>query len=218
MGKAQDVRETVEEELGRDRLLDAGGITVIDVNGVVALNGTVPSYPQYVQAAEAAGRVTGVTHVHNHLEVVLPPDNYRDDAMLTTAANNTLAASTAVPGGVEATAKNGNITLTGSVEYDSQREAAESAVSGLTGVRDVRDEIDLVFDVDAAEVNRLVNEALHSQTEPADGSSVVAIASGNTVMLSGRVRTQAQRDAIVSAAWRGHAVMAVIDDALQITD
>jgi hypothetical protein len=42
-------------------------------------------------------------------------------------------------------------------------------------------------------------------------------ATGNTVMLSGRVRTQAQRDAVVGAAWRGHAVMAVIDDALQIT-
>ena len=218
MGKAKDVRETVEEELGRDRLLDAGGITVINVNGDVALNGTVPSYPQYVQAAETAGRVTGVNHVHNHLEVVLPPDNYRDDAMLTTAANNTLAASAAVPGGVEATAKNGNLTLTGSVKYDTQREAAESAVSGLTGLRHVTDEIDLVFDVDQDDVNRLVNEALHPRTEPPDNSSVVAIASGNTVMLSGRVRTQEQRDAVVSAAWRGHGVMAVIDDALQITD
>jgi osmotically-inducible protein OsmY len=218
MGKAKDVLETVEEELGRDRLLDAGGITVINVNGDVALNGTVPSYPQYVQAAETAGRVTGVTHVHNHLEVVLPPDNYRDDAMLTTAANNTLAASAAVPGGVEATAKNGNLTLTGSAKYDSQREAAESAVSGLTGLRHVTDKIDLVFDVDADDLNRLVREALHRQTEPPDDSSVVAIASGNTVMLSGRVRTQEQRDAVVSAAWRGHGVMAVIDDALQITD
>jgi osmotically-inducible protein OsmY len=52
---------------------------------------------------------------------------------------------------------------------------------------------------------------------PPGDSSVVAVATGNTVMLSGRVRTQAQRDAVVGAAWRGHAVMAVIDDALQTT-
>jgi len=45
---------------------------------------------------------------------------------------------------------------------------------------------------------------------------VVARASGNTVMLGGRVRTRAQRDAVVAAAWQGHAVMAVIDE-LQIT-
>ena len=52
--------------------------------------------------------------VRNHLEVLLPPENYRDDAMLTTAANNTLAANVAVPDGVEATTRNGNtVTLTG---------------------------------------------------------------------------------------------------------
>jgi hypothetical protein len=37
--------------------------------------------------------------------------------MATTAANNALAASTAVPEGVEATARNGNLTLTGAVKY-----------------------------------------------------------------------------------------------------
>ena len=217
MGKAKDVREAVEKELGRDRLLHAGGITVINVNGKVALNGTVPSYPQYLQAAETARHVAGVTGVRNHLQVVLPPEDYRDDAMLTTAANNALAASAAVPEGVEATAKDGNLTLTGSVKYGSQREAAESAVSGLTGVRAVSDETDLVFDVDPDEVNRLISEALRRHAVPPDDSSVVAIASGNTVMVSGRVRNQKQRDAVVGAAWRGHAVMAVIDDALQIT-
>ena len=32
--------------------------------------------------------------MHNHRGVALPPGDYRDDAMLTTAANNALAAST----------------------------------------------------------------------------------------------------------------------------
>jgi len=64
---------------------------------------------------------------------------------------------------------------------------------------------------------RCYSEALRCHAVPPDDSSVVAIASGNTVMVSGRVRTQEQRDAVVGAAWRGHAVMAVIDDALQIT-
>ena len=82
--------------------------------GKVALNGAVPSYPQYLRAAEAARRVVGVTGVRNQLQVVLPPEDYRDDAMLTTAANNALAASAAVPEGVEAMAKDGNLTLTGS--------------------------------------------------------------------------------------------------------
>ena len=80
----------------------------------------------------------------------------------TTAANNALAASTAVPEGVEATAKNGNLTLTGAVKYPSQCAAAESAVGGLTGVRNINNEIGFVFDVDPADVNPLVRQALDS--------------------------------------------------------
>ena len=216
MGKAKDIREAVEEELSHDRLLDAAGITVRNLDGSVALTGTVASYQQYLEAAEAARRVTGVTRVHNHLEVVLAPGDYRDDAMLTTAANNALAASATAPEGVEATAKNGNLTLTGAVKYLSERSAAELVVSGLTGVRNIKDEIQLVFDVDPADVNGLVREALDCHRVPPDNSRVVARASGNTVMLGGRVRTRAQRDAVVAAAWRGHAVMAVIDE-LEIT-
>jgi osmotically-inducible protein OsmY len=80
----------------------------------------------------------------------------------------------------------------------------------------VKDEIQLVFDVDPADVNRLVRGALDSHRVPPDNSHVVARASGNTVMLGGGVRTRTQRDAVVAAAWRGHAVMAVIDE-LEIT-
>ena len=69
---------------------------------------------------------------------------------------------------------------------------------------------------DPAYVNRLVTEALDCHRVPPDDSHVVARASGNTVMLGGRVRTRAQRDAVVAAAWQGHAVMAVIDE-LEIT-
>ncbi len=216
MGDARDIREAVEEELSRDLLLDAAGITVRNVNRNVALSGTVPSYPQYRQAAEAARRVAGVSSVHNHLKVVLPPGDYRDDAMLTTAASNALAASTAVPEGVEATARHGNLTLTGAVKYPSQRAAAESAVAGLTGVRNISNEIGFVFDVAPGDVNALVKDALEEHAGPLDDSRVVTGISGNTVTLIGHVRTQAQRDAVVRAAWRGHAIMAVVDQ-IEIT-
>ena len=37
-------------------LVDASDITIKNMNGDVALNGTVPSYPQYRKAAAAARR------------------------------------------------------------------------------------------------------------------------------------------------------------------
>ena len=81
MGKTKDIREAVEAELAFDPLVDATGITVKNLNGDVALNGTVPSYPQYLEAAAAAQRIAGVKNVYNHLEVVLPPGDDRDDAL-----------------------------------------------------------------------------------------------------------------------------------------
>ena len=92
MGTTKDIRDAVEAELAFDPLVDDADIHVVNINGDVALNGTVPSYPPYLEAA-AAQRVAGVRNVHNHLQVVLPDQDYRDDAMLTTAANNALAST-----------------------------------------------------------------------------------------------------------------------------
>jgi len=212
MGKTQDIREAVEAELRYDPLIDPADISVANINGDVALNGTVPSYPQYLEAAAAAQRVTGVKNVHNHLEVVLSDDDYRDDAMLTTSANNALTLNITVPDGVEATAVDGNVTLTGVVAYGKQREAAELAVSGLTGVRNVRDDIDISNDADPVDVTVLVQAALDRNALIADDSDVVADTKGNSVTLTGQVRTWAEHDAAVGAAWMADGVFEVRDD------
>ena len=216
MGKTKDIRVAVEEELRFDPLVDPADIAVRNINGDVALNGTVPSYPQYLEAAVAAQRVGGVKNVHNHLEVVLPPGDYRDDAMLTTAANNALAANITVPDGVEATAHDGNVELTGTVRHGPERAAAELAVAGLTGVRKVRDDIVIGCDADPADVAGLVQDALDRYALIADDSDLGVYTSGNTVTLTGHVRTWAEHDAVVGAAWMASGVSDVRDD-LEIT-
>jgi osmotically-inducible protein OsmY len=212
VGKTKDIREAVEAELDFDPLIDDGAITVKNMSGEVALNGTVPSYPQYQEAASAAQRVQGVTSVHNHLEVVLPPESYRDDAMLTTMANNALTANISVPAAVEAVASNGNITLSGTVRYGSERAAAELAVAGLTGVRNVQDEIDIAWDADPVDVTLSVQEALDRNALILDDSDVTVDADGNTVNLSGHVRTWAEHDAAIDAAWMTSGVYNVQDN------
>jgi osmotically-inducible protein OsmY len=216
MGTIKDVRHGVEAELEFDPLVDDADIHVVNINGDVALNGTVPSYPQYLEAAAAAQRVVGVRNVHNHLQVVLPDEDYRDDAILTTVANNALALNVTVPDGVEATALDGNLTLTGAVEYGRQRKAAELAVAGLAGVRNVKDDIDISYDADPVDVTWLVQDALDRNALVDDGSDVSVDTSGNTVTLRGHVRTWAERDAVVGAAWMAGGVMQVRDD-LDIT-
>jgi osmotically-inducible protein OsmY len=212
MSKTSDIKDAVQAELEFDPLVDTTNITVKNLDGDVALNGTVPSYPQYQEAAAAARRVSGVKHVHNHLMVQLPDADYRDDVQLTTAANNALAWDATVPDGVEVTARDGNLTLTGLVMYGSQRLAAERAVSSLLGVRNVKDEIDVSYDSDPVDVAVLVDDALDRNAVFYDDSDVEVTVTGNTVSLDGHVRTWAEHDAAVGAAWMASGVYAVIDD------
>jgi osmotically-inducible protein OsmY len=211
MSSTKDIREAVEAELTFDPLVDASDINVKNINGDVALNGTVPSYPQYLEAAIAAQRITGVKHVHNHLSVELASDYYRDDVQLTTAANNALTLNVTVPAGIEATARDGNLTLTGDVDYGSQRAAAELAVGGLIGVRNVKDEIVINFSADPGDVTLLVQDALDRNALILDDSDVEVGTAGSTVTLTGHVRTWAEHDAAIGATWMANGVSEVID-------
>jgi VCBS repeat-containing protein len=211
MGKTKDTLAAVEDELFFDPLVDSSGIRVENMDGSVALHGTVPSYPQYLEATAAARRVAGVTSVYNHLEVVLPPGDERDDPLLTTTANNALELDITVPGTVKAAAHDGDITLTGTVHYGYQRTAAESRVSGLTGVRNVKDDILITWDADPVDVTIAVQGALDRNALIPDDSDVVIDTDGNTVTLTGHVRTWAEHDAVLHAAWMTAAVAKIYD-------
>jgi len=216
MGTTKDVRAAVEKELGFDPRVDSAHIDVGNIGGDVALTGTVPSYPQYRAAAAAAWRIADVIGVHNHLEVVLPEENYRDDVELATAANNALAQNVTVPDNVEATASDGDITLTGTVTYGTERAAAEAAVAGLVGVRNVIDNIDISYLIDPVNVDLHVQQALDRLALVPDGSDVTAETKDGIITLTGHVRTWAEHDAVLDAAWMALGVVDVRDD-LQIT-
>ena len=216
MAKTKDVRAAVEAELGFDPLVDSADITVMNIGGNVNLTGTVPSYPQYLEAAAAARRVAGVATVDNNLEVMLPDGDFRDDAKLTTAANNALAANVTVPDSVEATAEDGNIALTGTVSYGTERAAAETAVSGLIGVRNVRNDVDISYIIDPVDVDVHVQQALERSALVPDGSDVTTETKDGIITLSGHVRTAAEHDAVVGAATMAVGVIDVRDN-LEVT-
>ena len=216
MSTTQDVRAAVEKELSFDPMVDSAKITVRNINGEVTLTGTVPSYPQHQEAAAATRRVAGVTGVHNHLEVTLPDSDYRDDVKLATAANNALAQNVTVPDSVEATAEDGNIFLTGTVSYGTERAAAEAAVAGLAGVRNVSNDIEISYVIDPIDVDLHVQEALDRSAMLPDGSDVKTDTKDGVITLTGHVRTWAEHDAVVGAALMARGVIDVRDH-LEIT-
>jgi osmotically-inducible protein OsmY len=148
MSQTKDISAAVIDDLTFDPDVDASHITVENRDGEVVLAGSVSSYPQYLQAAAVARRVAGVTDVHNHLEVALPPGDHRDDSRLAAMANDALTLDRSEAVGVEATAKNGDVTLSGAVRHGAERAAAEAMIAGLTGVRSVTNDIQVRADAD----------------------------------------------------------------------
>ena len=143
MGTDRNIRDEVHKELVSDPLIDADDIVIEVVNGAVSLTGTVPSQAQCAEAAAAAHRVAGVTGVDNLLAVALPSGDFGDDAAMAQLANQALATNRAVPDGVQATAREANIFLTGTVSHDAQRVAAENTVAGVAGVVSITNEIEV---------------------------------------------------------------------------
>jgi osmotically-inducible protein OsmY len=141
MDASRDIRAAVCEELRVDPLIDTDDIEVKVFDGDVSLNGTVPSQAQRSEAAVAARRAGGVTTVHNLLDVALPSQDWGDDAALAQLVNQALTADAAVPEGIRAGARGGNVVLTGMVSSSSQRIAAENAAAGTGGVLSVINKI-----------------------------------------------------------------------------
>jgi osmotically-inducible protein OsmY len=141
MGASREIRAAVSEELRVDPLIDTDDIEVKVFDGDVSLNGTVPSQAQRSEAAVAARRAGGVTTVHNLLDVALPSQDWGDDTALAQLVNQALAADAAVPEGIRAGAREGNVVLTGMVSSSSQRVAAENAAAGCGGVLSVINKI-----------------------------------------------------------------------------
>ena len=187
MGKTKDTRAAVEDELMFDPLVDSSGIQVANVGGDVA-------------------------GVRNHLEVALPPGDKRDDPLLAAAANNALVLNITVPDGVEAVVRDGNVALAGTVRYGYQLTAAEATVAALTGVRNVKDEIEVSRDADPVDVTVAVQGALDRNALVPDDSDVAVGTDGSAVTLTGHVRTWAEHDAVLDAAWMTPAVYDVYDE------
>lgn len=131
------VRAQLEWELA----LDAVHIDVQVHDGIVALNGQVSSCLQRWVAEHATRRVPGVRGMTSEIGVALPVSSRPSDADIARSAHNMLQWITLLPTGcIQVAVVDGWITLSGSVRWDYQKQAAAAAVRyvvGATGVTDL---------------------------------------------------------------------------------
>ena len=216
VSKTKDVRAAVDAELGFDPLVDAADITVRNIAGDVTLTGTVPSFPQYLEAAAGRPAVAGVTGVHNNLMVVLSERDYRDDVRWpprrTTRSRPTSPCRTAWRRLLRTTPTSGPDPASDGTELS----AAEAVVAGLAGVRSVSNDIEISYSCHLVEVDLHVQQALDRAALVPDYSDVTADTKDGIITLTGHVRTWAEHDAVFGAALMARGVIN-INDELQVT-
>ena len=204
-----DIRRDVEDELRWDPDIDATDIAVAVNNGVVALTGFVRSYSQRTQAERDAKRVAGVLGVANDIEVRLPVVDQRPDPDIVRDAVSALKSELPYSSeNIKVIAKDGKITLEGTVEWNYARERAESAVKRIRGVKGVTNSITLKPKVAPYEVRRKIEDAFRRSAE-IDASRVTVEANGSEVILRGTVKSWAEREEAERAAWAAPGVTKV---------
>jgi osmotically-inducible protein OsmY len=203
------IQHDVLEELRWDPRLQPNEIGVAVKAGIVTLSGWVDSYLKKWTAEEAALGVNGVLAVANEIEVRLPIDAERTDADIAAAALYALEWDANVPlDQVKVAVSDGWVSLTGEVDKQHQREAAERAVSRLLGVRGVSNHITLRAAPMPDDLKQRIEKALVRSAQ-FDAQRISVELQGSKVILKGTVRSWAELKEAERVAYSAPGVTAV---------
>jgi osmotically-inducible protein OsmY len=101
--------------------------------------------------------------------------------------------------------------LSGSVNWNYQRQAAENEVRKLGGVKGVSNDITLASAVQAGDVRRRIQDALKRHAEVEADAVRVDVMDDGTVRIDGHVDNWSEMQAVERAVWSAPGVRRVED-------
>lgn len=195
-----DIHVAVSDELAWTPEL-AGSATVgVGVEkGIVTLYGHVENNVQRIAAKRAASQVRGVRAVVDDIEVTSSVWDYTE-ADVAGAVQNALHWASDVPPGIHAELHKGVVTLTGEVQWNHQRRAAQRAIERVTGVDAVDNRITLAGRPSGADTRERIQHAL-VRNAIIDANGIDVEVDGTTIILRGSVRTWLEKAQAARTAW-----------------
>jgi osmotically-inducible protein OsmY len=217
MSKDSELKKVVLEELNWEPSVDAAHIGVTAKDGVITLSGHVDNYSHKDGAERAASRVRGVRAVVEEIDVKLPYDVKRSDEDIAAAAIDRLGWNSSIPdGAIEVKIEKGWVTLSGTVDWHFEKEAAERDIRALSGVVGVSNQVLVKPAVSASKVKDDIEQALR-RSWYYDPDTIRVDALGGKIKLTGSVTTWNARQLAGMTAWSAPGATSV-DNAINVSD
>jgi len=141
---------TIEDDIRSALILDPripepAEIAVSSEDGTVTLRGTVGSFNQRRAAVKDTREIDGVYEVHDELQVRLLDEARREDAEIRGISLQILMWDIEVPSeSIDVKVEDGWITLTGTVSYQFESDAAFEDLASLYGVFGITNELKVI--------------------------------------------------------------------------
>ncbi|WP_158801531.1 BON domain-containing protein [Acidisoma sp. L85] len=205
------LRRDVEAELEFDPAIEASRIGVAVNDGVVTLTGHVPTFDEKILVERAVQRVKGVKAIAEKIEVVLPDHARFDDEEIARRLASLLAWTVpALAHGVPIKVEGRWVELSGEVDWNYQKQAAENLAQRLLGVAGVTNRITVRKQVFPGNMKDRIAEAFRRNAE-LDPDNISIAVDGGRVTLSGRVKGWRERNVAENTAWAVPGVTHVVD-------
>ena len=150
--------------------------------------------------------------VDNRLQVKLMNDDKRGDAEVRGNVLQALMLDSLVPKTVDAKVDDGFVTLTGTANWQYERDEAEFVTSNIVGTLDVFDEIELTYPTpNGGDVKESIRKAF-KRNAALDADDLHISSDNGTVTVKGTVSSWAEHDEAIDAAWAAPGVTSVRDD------
>jgi osmotically-inducible protein OsmY len=209
------IQEDVMEELKWEPFLNASEIGVAVKNGIVTLSGQVDSYSKKLTAENAAKKIAGVKAIAEDIQIGVSPAYNKTDTEIAEAVLYALKWHSAVQEEkIKIKVEDGNVKLEGEIEWVYQRNSAKTAIENLAGVRSVINLITVKSRIIPSDIQQKISSAFH-RSATIDAEKITAEVMGSRVILRGNVRSFAEKEDALSAAWNAPGVISV-DSKLEI--